>query len=179
MLVYLEVDGLDDTDSDGLTHVTYGKATQWREVRERLDAEGLGGHQGDHGGISGLDELGVLFGSLAGTTIAFLLDLGELAGDVGSVAIQHGGVTVANLAGVVQHDDLGEEVSSTLGWVVLGVTGNVATTQFLDGHVLDVETDVVTWSENLNLRNAQEMRRQQLNYQGRLLRGLRGAFRRT
>lgn len=127
-----------------MTHVTYSKATQRREVREGLDAEGLGGDQGDHSGISGLDEFGVLLSGLAGTTIAFLLDLGELASDVGSVAIQDGGVAVTDLARVVQDDDLGEEVSSALGWVVLRVSGDVATTQFLDGYVLNVEANVVT-----------------------------------
>lgn len=127
-----------------MTHVTYSKATQRREVGEGLDAEGLGWNQSDHGGIAGLDEFGVLLGGLAGTTIAFLLDLGELASDVGSVAIQNGGVAVADLARVVQDDDLSEEVSSALGWVVLGVSGDVATTQFLDGDVLDVEANVVT-----------------------------------
>ena len=113
--VYLEVDGLDDTDGDGLTHVTNGEATQRREVGERLDAERLGGHQGDHGGIVRLDELGVLLSRLARTTIALLLDLGEFAGNVGRVAIQDGGVAVVDLAGVVQHDDLSEEIGSALG----------------------------------------------------------------
>jgi hypothetical protein len=45
---------------------------------------------------------------------------------------------------VVQNDDLSEEVSGTLGWVVLGVTSDVTTAQLLDGDVLNVETDVVT-----------------------------------
>ena len=31
-----------------------------------------------------------------------------------------------------------------LGWVVLAVTAHVSTTDFLDGHVLDVEANVVT-----------------------------------
>ena len=127
-----------------MTHVTNGEATQWGEVRERLNAQGLAWNQGDHGSITRLDEFGVLLGGFAGTTIAFLLDFGEFAGNVGGVAIQHGGVTVTDLAGVVQNDDLSVEVSGTLGWVVLGVTSDVTTAQLLDGDVLDVETDVVT-----------------------------------
>ena len=127
-----------------MTHVTDSKTTQWGEVRERLNAQGLAWNQGDHGSITRLDEFGVLLGGFAGTTIAFLLDFGEFAGNVGGVAIQHGGVTVTDLAGVVQNDDLSVEVSGTLGWVVLGVTSDVTTAQLLDGDVLDVETDVVT-----------------------------------
>jgi len=140
----LEVDGFDDTDSDCLTHVTYGEATQWGEVREGLNAHGLGWDQGDHSGITRLDEFGVLFGGLAGTTIAFLLDFSELAGNVGGVAIENGRVSVSDLARVVQNDDLGEEVSGSTGWVRLGVSSDESTTEFLDGDVLDVETDVVT-----------------------------------
>jgi hypothetical protein len=60
------------------------------------------------------------------------------------VAIQDWGVTSTDLTGVVEDDDLGVEGVGTLGGVVLGVTGNVTTTNFLDGNVLDVEADVVT-----------------------------------
>merc|ERR1711970_351081 len=45
---------------------------------------------------------------------------------------------------VIQDDDLGVEVLRLLGWIVLGVGGNVATTDVLDRHVLHVETNVVT-----------------------------------
>ena len=38
---------------------------------------------------------------------------------------------------------LSVEVLALLGWVVLGVGGDVATTDFLDGDVLDVEANVV------------------------------------
>lgn len=63
---------------------------------------------------------------------------------MGSVAIQDGSVTSTDLTGVVEDDDLSIEGVGTLGGIVLGVTGNVATTNFLDGDVLDVEADVVT-----------------------------------
>ena len=43
------------------------------------------------------------------------------------------------------------EVLALLGWVVLGVRGDVATTDFLDGDVLDVEANVVT-GESLGKR---------------------------
>merc|ERR1712061_73794 len=66
---------------------------------ERLHAHGLGGDEGDDGGVTGLDELGVVLKLLARTTIALLLDLCELAGDVSGVTVEHGAVAVGDLAG--------------------------------------------------------------------------------
>ena len=60
------------------------------------------------------------------------------------VAIQDWGVAVTDLTGVVEDDDLGLEGLGLLGGVVLGVGGDVSTTDVLDGNVLDVESDVVT-----------------------------------
>ena len=68
----------------------------------------------------------------------------ELAGDVRGVAIEDGGVSVLDLAGVVKNDDLSEEVFSILGGVVLGVGGDETSSEILDGEVLNVETNVVT-----------------------------------
>lgn len=45
---------------------------------------------------------------------------------------------------MIEDDDLGGEVGSLLGGIVLGVRSDVATTDILDGDVLDVEADVVT-----------------------------------
>jgi hypothetical protein len=89
--------------------------------------------------------LGAALSRFAGTAIDLLEELRELAGNVGSVAIEDWSVTSTNLTGVVEDNDLGVEGLGTLGGVVLGVTGNVATTNLLDADVLDVETDVVTW----------------------------------
>ena len=68
----------------------------------------------------------------------------ELAGDVGSVAIENGGVSVFDLSGVVHDDDLGEEGLDFSGGVTLGVTADVASLDVLDGETLDVESDVVS-----------------------------------
>ena len=64
---------------------------------------------------------------------------------MGSVAVEDGSVPGADLTRVVEDDDLGVEGVAALRWVVLGVAGNVATTDLLDGDVLDVEADVVAW----------------------------------
>jgi hypothetical protein len=54
---------------------------------------------------------------------------------VGSVAIQYGCVTSADLTGVVEDDDLSVEGRGLLRGVVLGVRRNVATTDILDRDV--------------------------------------------
>lgn len=137
-------DRLDDTDGDGLTHVTDSETTERRVVSEGLNAHGLGGHHLDDGSITRLDELGAVLNRLAGTAVDLLKELGELASNVGSVAIEDWCVTGTDLTGVVKDDDLGVEGLGTLGGVILRVTGNVATTDLLDRDVLDVEADVVT-----------------------------------
>src|ERR1051325_8491814 len=81
---------------------------------------------------------------LTGTTIDLLNKLRELTGDVSGVTIQDGSVTSTNLTRVVQDNDLSSERGSLLSGVVLGVRGDVTTTDILDGNVLDVETNVVS-----------------------------------
>ena len=136
--------GLDDTDGNRLTHVADGEATKRSVLGEGLNAHGLGGDELNNGGISGLDALGVGLSGFARTTINLLNDLVELAGNVGSVAIEHGGVSVVDLTGVVQDDDLGTEAVASLGRIVLGVTADHATANFLNGKALDVEANVVS-----------------------------------
>src|SRR4051812_34233655 len=82
------LDGLDDTDSNGLTHVTDGETTERGVVGEGLNTHGLGGNHLDDSGITGLDELGGGLSGLTGTAVNLLEELGELASNVGSVAVQ-------------------------------------------------------------------------------------------
>ena len=49
----------------------------------------------------------------------------------------------SHLSGVVEDDDLGGEIRHSAGRLVLGVGGDVATLNVLDGDVLDVEAHVV------------------------------------
>ena len=70
--------GLDDTDSNGLPHATDSKLTQRWELKEGLDTHGLAGLQLHDSGITRLDELEVVLGGLAGTTVNLLLDLSKL-----------------------------------------------------------------------------------------------------
>ncbi|KAF5215503.1 hypothetical protein ECC02_011819 [Trypanosoma cruzi] len=134
---------LDDADGDRLAHVTHGKAAKRSVVVEHLHAHGLLRHHAHHGGVTGLDRLGVLLKLLAGAAVDLGLDLGELARDVAGVAVEHRRIAVADLAGVVQDDHLRREVGRLLWGVVLRVAAHVATADVLHGHVLHVEADVV------------------------------------
>ena len=90
--------------------------TQRRVLGEALHTHGLSGHHGDDGGVARLEGLGVVLQLLAGATVDLLLELAELAGDVGGVAVQHGGVALGDGTGVVQDDDLqgGQGVEPTV-----------------------------------------------------------------
>merc|ERR1711931_453775 len=127
--------GLDDTDSDGLPHVTDSESSKWRIVSEGLDTHGLAGGQEDDSGISRLDELGVVLNRLTSTTVNLLLDLSKLASNVSCVTIKDRAVSIA---------DLSSEVGDSRCWLVLGVGGDVSSLDVLDRDVLDVEANVVS-----------------------------------
>jgi hypothetical protein len=136
---------LDDTDSDSLSHVTDGETAERWIVREGLNAHGLGWNHLDNSSVTRLDELGSVFDGLASSAIDLLKKLREFASNVSGVAVKNRSITGANLTRVVEDNDLGVEGVCTFRWVVLGVTSNVTTADFLNGDVLDVEADVVTW----------------------------------
>jgi hypothetical protein len=136
--------GLDDSDSDGLFHVSDGESSEGWVLGEGLNAHGLGGLKDDEGRVSVLDELGLFFSGLSCSSVDLGLDLVELAGDVGSVAIEDGGISVFNLTGVVHDDDLGEEGLDFSGGIVLGVTADISSLDVLDGETFNVESDVVS-----------------------------------
>jgi len=135
---------LDDTDSNSLSHVTDGEATKRRIIGKCLNAHWLGWNHLDNGSITRLDELGRGFSRLAGTTINLLEKLRELASNVGSVAIEDWGIASTNLTRVVKNNDLSVERFGTLWRIVLLFTSNIATTNFLDRDVLDIEADIIT-----------------------------------
>merc|ERR1719450_1886565 len=133
--------GLDDTDNDGLPHVTDSESSEWRIVSEGLDTHGLAGGQEDDSGISRLDELGVVLHRLTSTTVDLLLDLSKLASNVSCVTIKDRRVSVADLARMIEDNDLGGEVRDSGCRLVLGVGGDVSSLDVLDRDVLDVEAN--------------------------------------
>jgi len=66
------LNGFDDTDGDGLTHVTNGETSQRRVFRECLNAHWLGRNHLDDGGVTGLDELRGVFDGFTGTAVNLL-----------------------------------------------------------------------------------------------------------
>jgi len=127
-----------------LLHVSNGESTKRGIVREGFNAHGLVGDEGNHSAITRLDGLGFFFEDGTSSSVDLFLDFSELAGNMGSVAIEDGAVAVTDLTGMVEDDNLSIERSSFLGGIVLGITANVTSSDVLNSDVLDVETDVVT-----------------------------------
>jgi len=138
-------DFLDDTDGDGLLHVSDGVSTKRGIFLEDFDAKSLGGDEGNQSGITVLDELGVFFLRLTSSSVDLVVDSFELTSNMSSVAIQNGSVTSLNLTGVIHDDNLRVERSSFFSGVVLGIGSDITSSDILDGDTLNVETDVVTW----------------------------------
>merc|ERR550519_1669260 len=61
------------------------------------------------------------------------------------MAIHDRRISILNCSGVVQHNDLGVEVLALFGWIILRVGSNISSANFFDGHILDIEANVVTW----------------------------------
>lgn len=134
----------DHTNGNRLSHVTNGKSSKRWIVGKGFHTHGLGRNHLDNGSIARLDELRSVFNRLARTTINLFENFGKLAGNVSGMAIEHRSIASSNLTGMVENDDLGVEGFGTFGRIVLGVARHIATTDFLDGHVLDVEADIIT-----------------------------------
>lgn len=127
-----------------MLHVSNGESSEGRIFSEGLNAHGLGGNKLNHSGVTGLDELGLLFDGSSSSSVVLGHDFLELAGDVGGVAIQHWAVSVLDLSGVVDDDDLSVEAVAFPGGVVLLVGADESSLEVLDGNILDVEADVIS-----------------------------------
>jgi hypothetical protein len=143
--------GLDDSDTDGLSHVTHSETSEGRVLVIRLNAHRLGGDDGHDGRVTSLDELRANFDELTRTSIVLELQLRKLASNVRGVAIQDRGVSLSDFTRVVHHDDLGLERIGGARRVSLGVTSNHTTLDILGGQRLDVKTNVVSGLSLLEL----------------------------
>lgn len=96
-------------------------ATTCREMQ----AHGTGAHHDDIGSVSVLQELGGCLELLARTAVDLGGDLRELAGNVGCVAVQHGSIAVADLAGVIHDNDLTHQSNTSAIKTTILSVGNV------------------------------------------------------
>mmetsp|Transcript_4341 Transcript_4341/g.4853 ORF Transcript_4341/g.4853 Transcript_4341/m.4853 type:complete len:237 (-) Transcript_4341:313-1023(-) len=165
---FLLLDTLDDTDGDGLSHISDGESTERSILGEDLNTHGLVGDQSNHSGITSLDELGGFFQSLSGSSVNLLVDGFEFAGNMGSMAIQNGSITVGDLSGMVHDDNLSVERGTFLGGVVLGVRANISSLDILDGDILAIESDIVS---GLSFRQGFVMHFDGLDFSGETVRG--------
>lgn len=126
---------LDDTDSNGLPHVTDCETTKWWILRVRLHTHWLAGDKLDDTSITRLDKLGGLLDSFACSTVNLLDKLREFTSNVGGMAIKDRSVSSTNLTRVVEDDNLSIEGRSLFGRVILGVRSDIAAADILDRHV--------------------------------------------
>ena len=137
--------GLDDTDSDGLLHVSNGESSEGGIFSENFNTHGFHGDELDHTSFSGLDTFGELFNDLTRSSVDLGLDFSELTGDVGSMAIEDGGIPVVDFSGVVHDDNLSDEADGFTGGVILGIRTNISSLEFFNGKILNIESYVVSW----------------------------------
>jgi len=102
-------DFLDDTDSDGLFHVSNGESTKRGVFLEGFNTHVFGGFHHSEARVSRFNEFGASFEFFTGSSVNFLGDFFEFDGNVCGVAIQDGGISVLNLTGVVKNNNLGKE----------------------------------------------------------------------
>jgi len=110
---------LDDTDGNGLLHVSNGESSEGWVLLESFNTHWFLGNHSNECGITGLDELWLFFEDLTRSSVDLGFDFVEFAGDVSSVAIEDWSVTLLDLTWMVENDNLSEEVSGILCWVVL------------------------------------------------------------
>jgi len=66
-------DLFDDTDGNGLFHVSDGESSQRRIFIEWFDAHGFAGNQDGHAAVISLDEFGFFFKNFACSSVNFAL----------------------------------------------------------------------------------------------------------
>jgi len=137
---FLKLSLFDNTDSDGVAHITHSKAAERSEVRVGFKTHGRGWGQSDHSGITSLDSGWKQGCDLTGTGIKLGQHSVEFACNVSSVAIQNGSVARLDLF-VLEDDNLSKESAHRLWWVLLGITSDITTGNLLDRKTLDVEAN--------------------------------------
>jgi len=123
---------LDDSDSDGGSHVSDSESSERRILLVGLNTERLGWDEVDDCRVSVLDGFWVVLFLLSGTSVDLVEDFSELASNVGGVAIEDWGVSGSDLSRVVHDDNLSLEDGNSGRWVVLGVSSDITTSDLLD-----------------------------------------------
>jgi len=124
-------DFLDDTDGNGLSHISDGKSSQRWVFGENFNNHWLGGDEFNHGSISRFNVLWFLFEFFTTSSVDLGQDFREFAGNVCSVAIEDWGVTSMDLSRVIQNDNLSNKEISFLRWVDFGVSANESSSKIL------------------------------------------------
>mmetsp|Transcript_2520 Transcript_2520/g.9506 ORF Transcript_2520/g.9506 Transcript_2520/m.9506 type:complete len:484 (+) Transcript_2520:83-1534(+) len=143
-LVLLLLNRQDNSNSNGLSHITNSESSEWSVLLEGLTNHWFGWYELSQASISLLDNLWILLQNFSGTFVHLLQQFVESASDVRGVAIQYWGVSLLDLTWVIEDDDLSSESCSSLCWVLGGVGYNISSLYLLHGNVSYVETNIVS-----------------------------------
>jgi hypothetical protein len=138
------LNALDDTNGNSLSHIPNSESSKGRIIGKGLNAHGFRRNHLDNSGITRLDEFRRIFDFLARSSIDLLEELSEFASNVSSMTIEDRGISSTNLTRVIQNNDLSIERVTSFRRIVLGISANVPSTNFLDRNVLDVESNVIS-----------------------------------
>jgi len=134
---------LNDTDSNGLLHVSDSESTKWWELVESFDNHHLRWGHFDDSGITRFDGFWEFFSDLTSSLVHLVFNFGEFASNMASMAIKNWRVTVHDLTWMVHDNNLSLEVVSVLGWLSLGIGGDETSLDIGGGKTLNVETNIV------------------------------------
>merc|ERR1719231_849316 len=100
---------LDDTDGNGLIHISDGESSEWWELREGLDNHWLGWGHSDDSGITRLDGFWEFFGNLTSSLVHLVLNFSEFACNMAGMAIEDWRISVHDLTWMVHDNNLSLE----------------------------------------------------------------------
>jgi len=135
--LFLEDDGLlfntfDDTDGNGLFHVSDGESSKRWVLIEGFNAHWFLGNHSNHGGITGFDGLWFGFNNFTSSSVDFAFNFIEFASNMGSVAIKDWSISLLDLTWVVQYNNLSQEVGGVLSWIVLRIRSDISSSEIFD-----------------------------------------------
>ena len=139
------LNALNDTNSNRLSHIPNSESSKRRIISKSLNTHWLGRNHLDNSSISRFNKFRSIFNFLARSSINLFEKFSEFTSDMSGMTIENGSISSTNLTRMIQNNDLSIERFTSLGWIILGISTDVPSANFLDRDVFNVESDVISW----------------------------------